>query len=71
MKGYTDDIRKRSHRFALALKQGLIADGMRPSTAFGGSGIVSRTDLGTLNLSDVPVVLLEVGNMRSSIDAAS
>jgi N-acetylmuramoyl-L-alanine amidase len=29
-----------------------------------------RGDLGTLNLSDVPVVMVELGNMRDDRDAA-
>ena len=36
----------------------------------GGDGLDERSDLGTLNLSDVPVVMLESGNMRDSGDAA-
>ncbi len=35
----------------------------------GGDGLDIRGDLGTLNLSDVPTVLVELGNMRSRIDA--
>ncbi|MFJ7147961.1 N-acetylmuramoyl-L-alanine amidase [Streptomyces sp. NPDC100445] len=36
----------------------------------GGTGLVTRTDLGGLNLSTVPKVFLECGNMRDSKDAA-
>ena len=36
----------------------------------GGDGLDERADLGTLNLSDVPVVMVELGNMRDSGDAA-
>jgi len=35
----------------------------------GGDGLDIRGDLGTLNLSDVPTVMVELGNMRSSADA--
>lgn len=36
-----------------------------------GAGPVSaRDDLGGLNLSDVPVVFLEAGNLRNATDAA-
>ena len=28
-----------------------------------------RSDLGTLNMSDVPVAMIEIGNMRNSGDA--
>ncbi|MFV0136282.1 N-acetylmuramoyl-L-alanine amidase [Streptomyces sp. HMX87] len=36
----------------------------------GGTGLVTRTDLGGLNLSTVPKVFVECGNMRDSKDAA-
>ncbi|WP_225830797.1 N-acetylmuramoyl-L-alanine amidase [Streptomyces sp. NK08204] len=36
----------------------------------GGTGLVTRTDLGGLNLSTVPKVFIECGNMRDSTDAA-
>ena len=35
----------------------------------GGRGLVYRSDLGTLNLSDVPAVMVELGNMRDRRDA--
>ena len=35
----------------------------------GGDGLDVRADLGTLNLSDVPTVMVELGNMRSRSDA--
>ncbi|CAM5391002.1 N-acetylmuramoyl-L-alanine amidase [Streptomyces aurantiogriseus] len=55
----------------------LIADdfgrvtGSAPSNYIGdGSGLVTRKDLGGLNLSTVPKVFIECGNMRDSKDAA-
>ncbi|MFE9168178.1 N-acetylmuramoyl-L-alanine amidase [Streptomyces kebangsaanensis] len=36
----------------------------------GGTGLVTRKDLGGLNLSTVPKVFVECGNMRDSTDAA-
>ncbi|MFD4788859.1 N-acetylmuramoyl-L-alanine amidase [Streptomyces sp. NPDC058459] len=36
----------------------------------GGTGMVTRTDLGGLNLSTVPKVFIECGNMRDKSDAA-
>jgi len=36
----------------------------------GGDGLDPRTDLGTLNLSDIPTVMVELGNMRDSGDAS-
>ena len=35
----------------------------------GGDGLDVRSDLGTLNLSDVPTVMVELGNMRSPSEA--
>ena len=35
----------------------------------GGDGLDIRSDLGTLNLSDIPTVMVELGNMRSRVDA--
>jgi N-acetylmuramoyl-L-alanine amidase len=43
---------------------------MPTSTYFGSQGLVERSDLGGLNLSDVPKVLVETGNMRNATDAA-
>ncbi|HET9691292.1 MAG TPA: N-acetylmuramoyl-L-alanine amidase [Acidimicrobiales bacterium] len=40
-----------------------------PSTYDGSGGIDVRSDLGGLNLSTVPKVLVEVGNMRNATDA--
>ncbi|MFF5978711.1 N-acetylmuramoyl-L-alanine amidase [Streptomyces olindensis] len=45
--------------------------GSAPSNYVGdGSGLVTRKDLGGLNLSTVPKVFIECGNMRDSKDAA-
>ena len=42
-----------------------------PSNYIGdGTGLDTRTDLGGLNLSKVPKVFIECGNMRDSKDAA-
>src|SRR4029078_8986757 len=35
----------------------------------GGDGLDFRSDLGTLNLSNVPTVMVELGNMRNPRDA--
>ena len=35
----------------------------------GGDGLDFRSDLGTLNLSDVPTVMVELGNMKNAADA--
>jgi N-acetylmuramoyl-L-alanine amidase len=44
--------------------------GMPPSTYDGTGGIVFRDDLAGLNLTTVPEVLIESGNMRNATDAA-
>ncbi|MEV7991007.1 N-acetylmuramoyl-L-alanine amidase [Streptomyces sp. NPDC086077] len=47
------------------------ATGSAPSNYVGsGTGLVTRQDLGGLNLSTVPKVFIECGNMRDSKDAA-
>ncbi|MCW5249124.1 N-acetylmuramoyl-L-alanine amidase [Streptomyces sp. SHP 1-2] len=47
------------------------ATGTAPSNYLGdGTGLVTRQDLGGLNLSTVPKVFIECGNMRDSKDAA-
>jgi N-acetylmuramoyl-L-alanine amidase len=40
------------------------------ATYLGSSGLSERSDLGGLNLSDVPKVFIETGNMRNATDAA-
>ncbi|MEU9215238.1 N-acetylmuramoyl-L-alanine amidase [Streptomyces sp. NPDC048376] len=45
--------------------------GTAPANYLGdGTGLVTRTDLGGLNLSTVPKVFIECGNMRDATDAA-
>ncbi|MFF7092979.1 N-acetylmuramoyl-L-alanine amidase [Streptomyces rubradiris] len=47
------------------------ATGEPPANYVGdGTGLVTRTDLGGLNLSTVPKVFIECGNMRDDTDAA-
>jgi N-acetylmuramoyl-L-alanine amidase len=70
VKGYTDDIYARSRTLAFDVRYGLVHWKSRKSTAYGGDGLDTRTDLGTLNLSNVPVVMVELGNMRNAHDAA-
>jgi N-acetylmuramoyl-L-alanine amidase len=68
--GLTDDIYKDSRRFALAIRRTFPASGMPPANYIGTDGINVRSDFGGLNLSNVPKVLFESGNMRNSTDAA-
>ena len=69
VKGYTDDILTRSSTLASAIRRGLVLNGVPVGNYYGVNGIISRTDLGTLNMSDVPVVMVELGNMKNSGDA--
>jgi N-acetylmuramoyl-L-alanine amidase len=67
---WTTDIAAPSLRLAKALRSGFDALGIPRSTYVGhGSALSIRSDLGTLNMSDVPVAMLEVGNMRNPSDA--
>jgi len=63
--GYTDDVAAPSARLATAVRDALVGGGFRPSNYLGERGIDVRGDLGTLNLSDVPVVMVESYNMRN------
>jgi N-acetylmuramoyl-L-alanine amidase len=68
--GLTDDIARASYRLALALRAAYAeTTGMPYATYTGDDGLSARSDLGGLNLSDVPKVFLEAGNMRNSTDA--
>ena len=68
---WTHDIYRASRRLALETRAALVEQGLdRATYVAGGDGLDVRRDLGTLNLSDVPTVMVELGNMRSSRDAA-
>jgi N-acetylmuramoyl-L-alanine amidase len=62
----------RSERLALAVRKAFRAGtGMPYSTYIGGGTALSpRRDIGTLNLSKVPAVMIETGNMRHRTDIA-
>ncbi|GAA5147698.1 N-acetylmuramoyl-L-alanine amidase [Nocardioides marinquilinus] len=67
---WTHDVYRPSRRFGLTLRRALRAEGFRYATyVAGGDGLDVRGDLGTLNLSDVPVAMVELGNMRSAREA--
>src|SRR5581483_7810228 len=69
--GLTDDIAAASHRLAVAVRDAFHAGtGMPYSTYAGSRGLVVRSDLGGLDLSNVPKVFVETGNMRNPTDAA-
>jgi N-acetylmuramoyl-L-alanine amidase len=67
---WTHDIYPESRRLAVAVRAALVDRGLSRATYLaGGDGLDVRRDLGTLNLSDVPTVMVELGNMRSARDA--
>ena len=59
-----------SNRFGTLLRDSFLTTGMPVSNYLGTNGIMPRGDLGGLNLSRVPKVFLECGNMRNATDAA-
>ncbi len=67
---WTTDIAGTSLRLAGLVRDALVDAGLATSTYVGSDGIDVRDDLATLNLSDVPTVLVELGNMRDDGDAA-
>ena len=68
---WTDDIHAASKRLATVTKDALRGKGFSVANYIaGGDGLDERSDLGTLNLSDMPTVMVESGNMRDSGDAA-
>jgi N-acetylmuramoyl-L-alanine amidase len=68
--GYTDAIVAPSQRLALDVRRRFqAATGMNFATYIGSQGLDTRSDLGGLNLSKVPKVFIETGNMANSADA--
>jgi N-acetylmuramoyl-L-alanine amidase len=60
----------RSYRLALAIREAFAAGTGEPDATYVGHDALDvRTDLGGLNLSTVPKVLIETGNMRNPADA--
>jgi len=67
---WTHDIYRSSKRLAVATRAGLRGKRLPVANYIaGGDGLDFRSDLGTLNLSNVPTVMVELGNMRSAVDA--
>ena len=60
-----------SLRLARSLRDALTGDGFPTSTYIGRQGLSARSDLGGLNLSQRPAVLVECGNMRNATEAAA
>jgi N-acetylmuramoyl-L-alanine amidase len=68
--GLTDDIAGSSRRLALAIRRAYRAGtGLPYATYIGERGLAVRSDLGGLNLSNVPKVFVETGNLRNAEDA--
>lgn len=67
--GVNDAIVDASLRYARFLRAEFLKTGMPTSTYDGEDGFKTRTDLGGLNLTTVPQLLIECGNMRSVTDA--
>ncbi|HEU0305065.1 MAG TPA: N-acetylmuramoyl-L-alanine amidase [Gaiellaceae bacterium] len=71
IRGLTDDIALPSRCLALAMRRSYgSGTGLPLATYIGGAGLSVRSDLGGLNLSHVPKVFVETGNMRNRRDAA-
>jgi N-acetylmuramoyl-L-alanine amidase len=68
-RSWTADVYRASKALAYQTRQAFIDMGFTVSDYTGVRGIEFRSDLATLNLSNVPVVLVECGNMRSPHDA--
>jgi N-acetylmuramoyl-L-alanine amidase len=70
IRGLTDDIARASYRLALAVRAAFARGTGEPyATYVGRRGLDVRSDLGGLNLSDVPKVFVETANMRNAWDA--
>ncbi|GAA3559056.1 hypothetical protein GCM10022222_48330 [Amycolatopsis ultiminotia] len=59
-----------SQKLAHTVRDTLRTDGFTTSTYIGSAGLSARADLGGLNLSTRPTVLVECGNMRNATEAA-
>lgn len=66
---YNKDVVGPSRRYAALLRREMRKTGMPVAGYLGKDGFVPRHDLAGLNLTTVPQVLLEVGNMRNAQDA--
>jgi N-acetylmuramoyl-L-alanine amidase len=57
-------------QLATTMRDSLVASGLQPSNYVGSNGLYGRADLAGLNLAQYPAVLVELGNMRNSEEAA-
>jgi N-acetylmuramoyl-L-alanine amidase len=71
IKGLTDDIAAPSRQLALDLRASYAkTTGMPYANYVGHAGLDTRSDLAGLNLSNIPKVFIETGNMRNPTDAS-
>ena len=68
IEGWTDDVVQVDRRLAKAMIAGMAAAGAPRSNYIGNQLMISR-DTTSLNVSNVPTVTVEVGNMRNADDA--
>lgn len=69
VRGYTGEIVRRSATLAKAVRAGLLDAGLPIANYYTTTGIRTRTDFATFNLSDIPTVMVELGNMKNAGDA--
>jgi N-acetylmuramoyl-L-alanine amidase len=70
IRGLTDDIAAASYALARDIRASFrTGTGMPYATYVGHAGLDRRSDLGGLNLSNVPKVFIETGNMQNRRDA--
>ena len=68
--GPNNKVIRSSKRFGLDVRSAFLAHTPMPtSDYYGHDGLISRDDLAGLNLTRVPKVLIETGNMRNATDA--
>ena len=68
--GPNDNVIAASQRFGADIRQAMLAGTPMPVSDYNGvDGIMPRDDLAGLNLTTVPKVLIECGNMRNATDA--
>jgi N-acetylmuramoyl-L-alanine amidase len=57
-------------QLAHTMRDALAASGLQPANYVGSDGLYGRADLAGLNLAEYPAILVELGNMRNTEDAA-
>jgi N-acetylmuramoyl-L-alanine amidase len=57
-------------QLATTMRDALVASGLQESNYIGSQGLYGRADLAGLNLAQYPAILIELGNMKNTGDAA-